>query len=56
MGQLLEWPEVVTEGVTIEECRRMLQDALVEMVRAYRDLGMEIPQGGVLFEQVSAEV
>ena len=56
MGQLVEWPEVVTEGETIEECRRMLQDALGEMIRAHRDLGMEVPQGGVLFEQVTAEV
>ncbi len=31
MGQLVEWPEVVTEGKTIEECREMLRDALQEM-------------------------
>lgn len=36
MGQLVEWPEVVTEGGTLEECRAMLQDALREMIRAYR--------------------
>ena len=35
MGQLIEWPEVVTEGKTLEECRAMLQDALQEMVLAY---------------------
>ena len=23
MGQLIEWPEVVTEGRDIEDCRRM---------------------------------
>ncbi len=34
MGQLVEWPEVVTEGKTIEECREMLRDALREMVAA----------------------
>jgi predicted RNase H-like HicB family nuclease len=28
MGQLVEWPEVVTEGKDIEECRMMLRDAL----------------------------
>ena len=27
MGQLVEWPEVVTEGATLEECRELLQDA-----------------------------
>jgi predicted RNase H-like HicB family nuclease len=31
MGQLVEWPEVVTEGKTLEDCRAMLQDALREM-------------------------
>ena len=28
MGQLVEWPEVTTEGKTLEECREMLQDAV----------------------------
>ncbi len=35
MGQLIEWPEVVTEGKDIEECRLMLRDARNEMVLAY---------------------
>jgi len=43
MGQLIEWPEVVTEGAVIEECRSMLRDALREMVQAYQQLGKEIP-------------
>jgi len=43
MGQLVEWPEVVTEGKTLEECRTMLQDALQEMIRAYHQLKKEIP-------------
>jgi len=34
MGQLVEWPEVVTEGKDIEDCRVMLRDALNEMVLA----------------------
>ena len=34
MGQLIEWPEVVTEGRDIEECRMMLRDALKEMLLA----------------------
>jgi predicted RNase H-like HicB family nuclease len=38
MGQLVEWPEVITEGRTIEECREMLRDALNEMVEAYHQL------------------
>ena len=35
MGQLAEWPEVLTEGATLEDCREMLQDALHEMIMAY---------------------
>jgi len=43
MGQLVEWPEVITEGKTIEECREMLRDALQEMMQAYRQQNKEMP-------------
>jgi len=56
MGQLVEWPEVLTEGKDLEECRVMLRDALNEMILAYRDLGKEIPLGNALIEQVPVEV
>ena len=36
MGQIVEWPEVISEGADIEACRYMLKDALHEMVLAYR--------------------
>ena len=36
MGQLIEWPEVVTEGKDIDECRAMVRDALCEMILAYQ--------------------
>jgi predicted RNase H-like HicB family nuclease len=55
MGQLIEWPEVITEGRTIEECRTMLRDTLQEMMEAYRQQGKEIPIGGDLLEQVRVE-
>jgi len=55
MGQLVEWPEVITEGKDIEECRAMLRDALNEMVLAYKQQGREIPPGGDLLEQVPIE-
>ena len=55
MGQLVEWPEVITEGKTIEDCREMLRDALQEMIEAYRQQGREIPLGGDLLEQVLVE-
>ena len=56
MGQLIEWPEVVTEGKDLEDCRAMLRDALNEMILAYRELGKEIPAGNALIEQIPAEV
>ena len=56
MGQLIEWPEVVTEGDDLENCRAMLRDALEEMVLAYRELGKEIPLGNALIEQIPVEV
>jgi len=56
MGQLVEWPEVVTEGKTLEECRKMLQDALREMILAYRQQKKEIPKGGALIEQIPVDL
>lgn len=56
MGQLVEWPEVVTEGKDLEECRALLRDALHEMVLAYNQLGKEIPLGNALIEQLPVEV
>jgi predicted RNase H-like HicB family nuclease len=55
MGQLVEWPEVITEGKTIDECREMLKDAVGEMILAYKQQGREIPPGGGLLEQVLIE-
>jgi predicted RNase H-like HicB family nuclease len=43
MGQLVEWPEVITEGKNLDDCRRLLQDALHEMIVAYRRQRKEIP-------------
>ena len=56
MGQLIEWPEVVTEGKDLEECRAMLRDALNEMAAAYLQLGKEIPVGNALIEQLPIEL
>ena len=55
MGQLVEWPEVITEGKDIDECRAMLKDALNEMVLAYKQVNRELPPGGGLLEQVLIE-
>lgn len=56
MGQVVEWPEVVTEGKNLDECREMLRDALHEMVVAYKELDKELPIGKALLEQISVEV
>ena len=56
MGQLVEWPEVVTEGRTLEECRTMLKDALREMILAYRQQNKEVPAGQALLEQIPVEI
>jgi len=56
MGQLVEWPEVITEGKDLEECRAMLKDTLHEMLLAYKDIGKEIPLGNALIEQLPVEV
>ena len=56
MGQLVEWPEVITEGKTLEDCRESLQDALREMIAAYRQQKKELPLGGALIEQIPIEI
>ena len=56
LGQLVEWPEVVTEGKDLEDCRAMLRDALNEMILAYKELGKEVPLGNALIEQLPVEV
>ena len=56
MGQLIEWPEVITEGKNLEDCRKSLQDASQEMIKAYKQLKKEIPIGKALIEQIPVEV
>jgi len=55
MGQLIEWPEVVTEGKDLEECRESLRDAVEQMVFAYKDQGKTIPIENALFESFPVE-
>jgi len=47
---------VITEGKTLEQCRALIQDALREMIAAYRQQGKETPLGGALLEQIPVEV
>jgi predicted RNase H-like HicB family nuclease len=55
MGQILEWPEVITEGKSIDDCRIMLKDALEEMIIAHKDLGLNLPINKVTYEQFTLE-
>ncbi len=56
LGQLVEWPAVVTEGQDLEDCRAMLRDALQEMILAYRQQEKEILPGNALIEQLPVEI
>ncbi len=42
LGQLIEWPEVLTKVRDLEDCRAQLRDALNEMILAYQQQGQEI--------------
>jgi predicted RNase H-like HicB family nuclease len=55
LGQLIEWPEVVTEGATLEECRLMLEDAAREMTLAYRENGLPLPDTADAIERILVE-
>ncbi len=55
MGQILELPEVITEGKSIEECQVFLKGALLEITLAYKQLGKELPNNNCLFEQISLD-
>ncbi len=54
MGQLLDWPEVITEGAALEERRKMLSDTAMEMAAGYGEEGRQIPTGApvALFERI----
>lgn len=56
MGQIVEWPEVVTEGKDLEDCRESLQDALNQMIAAYKKSDWEIPLGTDVLSAMTAEV
>jgi predicted RNase H-like HicB family nuclease len=56
MGQLIEWPDVISEGSTLEECRVMLDDSLREMILAYRQQGKPVPVEQALLESLPAEI
>ena len=56
MGKLLEWPEVITEGGTLDECREMLKDAAREMAVVYHEDGLDIPQTPIMIEPLRVDM
>ena len=44
VGQIVEWPAVVTHGPSLDDCRSLLHSTLNKMVHAYRCDGRDIPQ------------
>ncbi|MBQ9527752.1 MAG: type II toxin-antitoxin system HicB family antitoxin [Fretibacterium sp.] len=56
VGQLLEWPEVITEGTTLEECRAMLIDAAQEMAKAYLEDGRELARNPFILQPLTVPV
>lgn len=55
MRQIVEWPAVVTEGSSIDDCREMLRDAIEQMILAHRELGIEIHVNKVFLEKIDIE-
>ena len=56
MGQVIEWPKVVTEGKDLEECRRMLKDALHEMALTYQQQNRELSPGNQSFQPAKGKI
>lgn len=56
MGQLLEWPNVITSGENMKDCEEMLKDAAHEMMLAYKDEGMKIPNPSIIVKPISIAV
>ena len=56
MGQLLEWPNVITDGETVEECRASLIEVAAEMADIYEEDGLEIPNVSLVVEPVNIPI
>ena len=56
MGQLLEWPNVLTSGKDIEECKELLLEVAGEMADIYREDGQKIPHPSLIVESIDVPV
>ena len=52
MGQLLEWPNVITDGESLEDCRDSLIEVAAEMADIYEEDGLEIPDVSLIVEPI----
>jgi len=52
MGQILELPEVITEGADIEECNTLLVEALQDVILAYKELGSDFIESSVYYRSI----
>ena len=56
MGQLLEWPNVITDGESLEDCRDSLIEVAAEMADIYEEDGLEIPDVSLTVETIDITV
>lgn len=56
MAYLPEWPGVVTEGDTLEECRELLIEAASEMADMYHDEGLKIPYTPMIIKPIDIQL
>ena len=56
MGKLLEWPNVITDGEDLKDCRDSLVEAAVEMADIYSEDGMKIPKRSPIVETIDIPI
>ena len=56
MGQLLEWPNVITSGKDIEDCKELLLEVAGEMADIYREDGLKIPYPSLTVESLDVPI
>ncbi len=56
MGQLLEWPNVITDGENLEDCRDSLMEVASEMADIYKEDGLKIPNRTLIVESIDISV
>lgn len=56
MGQLLEWPGVITEGDDLDDCRDCLIEVAGEMAEIYKEDGLKIPSVSLKVETIDVPI